>query len=59
MTSRPRLQCPARHQIIFADETEVLAGDFVGWNLPPWPPGHPHRDPEADWTRVRLFRSEP
>ncbi len=59
MTSRPRLQCPARHQIIFADETEVLAGDFVGWKLPSWPPGHPHRDLQADWTRVRLFRTEP
>ena len=59
MTSRPRLACPARHQFIFAAETDVLAGHFVGWKLPPWPPGHPYRDPDSGFTRVRLFRSEP
>ena len=59
MTSRPRLACPARQQFVFADETEVLAGDFVGWKLPPWPPKHPHRDPDDALTRVRLFRCEP
>ncbi len=58
MTSLPRVACPARNQFVFADETEVLRGDFVGWKLPPWHPRHPRRNPDAGFTRVRLFRSE-